>query len=216
MFFSLSVKKNLVVWHKNIIWRPTWSHFDTLGGVHMLSSLLFHLTEPGCRLSGEALLGFEICSHPLHDPTNKIICEYGIWKDIMPVIITIQLHFLPQYLWTLLQHLVFKSLESFLYFGITQRERQEVRERLLLPETLDKNLNSGDSRWDCGFMGTCDNCWTKEESLEITLCCPESSPMLLILTNLSFYSWFWDADIRLCVELQTSACFSFLPNDVPV
>lgn len=65
-------------------------------------------------------------------------------------------------------------------------------------------------------MGTCDNCGTKEERLEIILCFPESSLMLLILTNLSFYSWFGDADIRLRVKLQTSACLSFLPNDVPV
>lgn len=37
-----------------------------------------------------------------------------------------------------------------------------------------------------------------------------------ILTNLSFYSRFWDADGRLCVRLQTSACFSLFPNDVSI
>ena len=164
-----------------------------------------------CRVLKDALVHSTI----LHIRLQRVVSR-EFKNDLMSVTITIQLHAPPLYLWTLFQYFVFKSQESFLYFGITQWERQEVRERLLFPETLDKNLNSGDSRWDCSFMGACDNCWTKEGSLEITLCFPESSLMLSILTNLSFYSWFWDADIRLCVELQTSACLSLLPNDVPV
>lgn len=40
--------------------------------------------------------------------------------------------------------------------------------------------------------------------------------MPLILTNLSFHSLFWDVDRCLGVKLQTSACLSLFPNDVPV
>ncbi len=58
---------------------PTWWSFDTLGGVHMLFSLPCHLTEPGCRLSGEALQGSGRCFHLLHDPACQIttICYQG-------------------------------------------------------------------------------------------------------------------------------------------
>lgn len=68
-----------------------------------------------------------------------------------------------QHLCVLLQHLFFKFQKSFLNFGIIQREWQEVRERLLFPETLNKDLNSCDCWWHCSLVGTCDNCQTKEE-----------------------------------------------------
>lgn len=47
----------------------------------MLFSLHCHLTEPGCRLSGEALQGFERCFRLLHDPAHQIAtCEYRIYQ----------------------------------------------------------------------------------------------------------------------------------------
>ena len=70
------------------------------------------------------------------------------------------------YLWTLLQHLIFKSKESFLDFGISQRKWQEVRERLLPTETVEEDLNSSDGRWNGSFVGACDNCEKMEASWE--------------------------------------------------
>lgn len=122
---------------------------------------------------------------------------------------------LLQYLGALLQHLVFKAQESLLDFGIVQRKWQEMRERLLLPETLDEDLDSRDCGRDCSFVGTCDDCQEKEESYgggnnSLTVVWS----VLPILTNLSFHSWFGDVDGRLCVKLQASARLSLFPNDV--
>lgn len=194
----------------------------------MLFSLPCHLTEPGCRLSGEALQGSGRCLRLLRDPTHQV--DSYLWMsnlsrtqcaDLLPLIITIHISPLEVYLWTLLHHLVFKPQESFLNFGIIQREWQEVREGLLFPETLDEDLNSSDRRRDCSFLGTCDNCQANKERWEkifsfsgCSLTC--FMMLLLILTYLSFHSLFWDAYGRLCVKLQTSACLSFFPNDVSV
>lgn len=68
---------------------------------------------------------------------------------------------LLQYLWTLLQHFFLKFQESFLSVGMIQREWQEVRKRLLFPETIKQNLDSSERRGHCGFAETCDNCQTK-------------------------------------------------------
>lgn len=59
-------------WYTNLVQLPTWWHFDTLEGVHMLFSLPCHLKEPGCQLSDEALQGFERCFPLLHGPSYQI------------------------------------------------------------------------------------------------------------------------------------------------
>lgn len=51
---------------------PTWWCFGTPEGAHWLFSLLCHLTEPGCQLSGEALQGFERYFPLLHGPAHQI------------------------------------------------------------------------------------------------------------------------------------------------
>lgn len=38
-------------------------------------------------------------------------------------------------------------------------------EGLFFPETIQQNLNSSECRGHCSFVGTCDNCQTKEEKL---------------------------------------------------
>lgn len=90
----------------------------------------------------------------------------------LPIIKIIYIYISLQYLWTLLQHIFFKPQESFLNVGIVQREWQEVRERLLFAEALDKNLNSCDCRWDASLVGTRDNCQAKEENWEELFCSP--------------------------------------------
>lgn len=64
---------------------------------------------------------------------------------------------LLHYLGTLPQDVVFESEESLLDFGIIQRKREEMCERLLLPVTVNEHLDTCNCRWDCGFVGTCDN-----------------------------------------------------------
>lgn len=93
-------------------------------------------------------------------------------------------------------------------------------EGLLPPEILNKDLHPSDSRWNCSFGGTCNDCYTMREWREmsegkyILLCSVFKWHLPLVPTNLPFHSLFWDVNRRLCVKLQTFTRFSFFPNDV--
>lgn len=89
-------------------------------------------------------------------------------------------------------------------------------ERLLLPETVNQNLDSGERRGHSSSMETCDDCQTEGGHAQGTLTDIFSSSLSTVLTDLSFHSLFWDVDGRLGVRLQTLACLSFFTNDVPV
>lgn len=65
------------------------------------------------------------------------------------------------YLRTLLQDLFLKPQEALLDLRVVQGKRQEVSERLLLAETLDQDLNAGDSRGDRRPLGAGDHCGSK-------------------------------------------------------
>lgn len=84
-------------------------------------------------------------------------------KQLENMVVYLVVSFPQQYLWTLLQHFFFKSEESFLNLGMAQREGQEVCERLLFPKTFHQDLNSCDRRWDCGLVGSRDNCQQKKK-----------------------------------------------------
>lgn len=111
------------------------------------------------------------------------------------------LHHLLMYLWTLLQNIIFKSEESCLNFGVIQRKWQEVCKRLLSPKTVNEDLDSCDCRWNCSFVGTCNNCQKKKEGQNKLFAWKSViTSVLLSLTNLPFHSLFWDVDRCLCVK----------------
>lgn len=183
----------------------------------MLFSLPCHLTEPGCRLSGEALQGSERCFPLLHDPTHQVIkmCEYRTYI-YMASYLCFFLHYTCEHCfntsslkprnpsWSLgsfrgndrkcVKGCFFRKLSTRTSTRVTADETAALWEPVITKKTKRKS-------WE--------KCFVSESALKPV-------QMLLVLTNLSFHSLFGDVDICLCVKLQTFPCLSFFPNDVSV